>query len=218
MLVAAPHDRGQEDRMCDNARECEAARAQGFRKPAPAVDAFGGPVTPAVRIRPAREADLGRILDIHRAAFDTPTEAALVEALIAGGYATVSLVALADAVVVGHVLLSPGEIVGEGGETWPLLVLAPVAVEPSHQGQGIGSALVTAALHTARKAGARVVSVLGHPEYYPRFGFEEALPYGIHAPFPDVPSEAWMVAELDRRALDGVGGVVRYAPPFDGLV
>jgi putative acetyltransferase len=203
--------------MCDNGRECEAARAHGFRAKSRSSATFGGPVPPAVSVRPAREADLAHILEIHRAAFETPAEADLVETLITGGYDAVSLVAVTDAMVVGHVLLSPAEVVGDRDEPWPLLVLAPVAVLPSHQRRGIGSALVAAALETAHRAGARAVSVLGHPGYYPRFGFREALPLQVRAPFADIPQEAWMIAELEPRALDGVSGVVRYAPPFDGL-
>jgi putative acetyltransferase len=203
--------------MCDNARECEAARAQGFTRAADPEAAFAGPGATAVRVRQAREADLGRILEIHREAFDTISEADLVASLITGGYDTISLVAVTDAMVVGHVVLSPAEVVGERDEPWPLLVLAPVAVLPAYQRQGIGSALVAAALDAARESGARAVSVLGHPGYYPRFGFREALPLQVRAPFADIPQEAWMIAELEPRALDGVSGVVRYAPPFEAL-
>jgi putative acetyltransferase len=86
-------------------------------------------------------------------------------------------------------------------------------VLPDCQRLGIGSALVRHSLAAARQLGHRVVVVLGHAEYYPRFGFVPALPHGIEAPFP-VRDESWMVCELVPNALRGVSGTVHYAAPF----
>lgn len=198
--------------MCDNGRECAAARALGFGGDGPP----GRAVMPG-RVREARPSDLPRILEVHRAAFPTPVESDLVAALLEGGCAPVSLVALADAMVAGHVLLSLADVVDADRTARPVLALAPLAVAPASQGRGLGSELVTASLDTARSLGAPAVIVLGHPGYYPRFGFVEAMPLGIQPPFPEVPSEAWMVVETAPGGLEGLTGMVRYAAPFDSL-
>lgn len=199
--------------MCDNARECEAAKRQGFGSGSPRRETPGGTAS----VRGARPADAAAIRAVHESAFDTPAEADLVDELTAGGFAECSLVAVADAMVVGHVLLSRVEIGTAAGEATPALSLAPVAVRPAYQGRGIGSALVEAALECAVADGWGLVIVLGHPGYYPRFGFEPAGPRGIDPPWPDVPSEAWLLAELRPGAADGVAGTVSFPAPFDSV-
>ncbi|MBI3098214.1 MAG: N-acetyltransferase [Planctomycetes bacterium] len=98
----------------------------------------------------------------------------------------------------------------------PALALAPMAVRPGFQRRGIGSDLVRAGLDRASALGHRIVIVLGHPEYYPRFGFRPARPLGIEPPFL-VRDEVFMALELFPGALDGVRGTVRYPPVFDGV-
>jgi putative acetyltransferase len=93
------------------------------------------------------------------------------------------------------------------------LALAPVAVAPSRQGNGIGSALIRRGLEEARALGHTVVIVLGHAGYYPRFGFVPARALGIRAPFP-VNDESFMALALRPGGLDGVRGTVQYAAPF----
>jgi putative acetyltransferase len=205
--------------MCDNGRECAAAKAQGFAGPgADRFVALGAEGAPAgVAVRPSRPADLPAILAVHRSAFETDAEAHLVEALIASGDAVVSLVAVENAMVAGHVLLSTVSIEVPGESKQPLS-LAPVAVRPESQRIGIGSRLVEASLQAARDAGWPAVIVLGHPDFYPRFGFVPAVPLGILPPWPDVPEEAWMVAELSPGWLDGVSGTVAFPPPFDEVM
>jgi putative acetyltransferase len=93
----------------------------------------------------------------------------------------------------------------------PALALAPMAVLPAHQRRGIGSALVRRGLEICREQGARIVVVVGHPEFYPRFGFSAELARPLKSPFS---GEIWMAAELIPAALEGVTGKVAYPPPF----
>ena len=133
----------------------------------------------------------------------------LVDALRDGGYGRVSLVA-EDPGIVGHVLFSDLPIVTATG-TVSALSLAPVAVVPAAQRRGIGSALIRRGLDLCRERGHRIVVVLGHAEYYPRFGFSADLARPLRSPFH---GEHWMAMELTPGALTGLAGDVRYPPPF----
>src|SRR4051812_4691802 len=122
-------------------------------------------------IRPERPTDHDAIREVNRLAFGGEDEARLVAALRDGGYVRVSLVAEEGGRVVGHVLFGDLPIVTAGGTFQALaLTLAPLAVLPSHQRRGIGSLLVREGLRACREAGHRIVVVLGHPDFYPRFG------------------------------------------------
>ncbi|MEZ0480681.1 GNAT family N-acetyltransferase [Planococcus sp. SSTMD024] len=114
--------------------------------------------------------------------------------------------------LLGHILLTKAQIV-EGEKSRETLALAPVSVLPEHQGKGIGSALIGSALERAKELDFLSVIVLGHPGYYPKFGFEPAIRWNVHAPF-EVPEEAFMALELVPGALYSVSGVVRYADEF----
>jgi len=114
--------------------------------------------------------------------------------------------------VVGHILFSPLVIETKDGAV-AALALAAMAVRPEVQNQGIGSELVPEGLEWCRSLGHRIVVVVGHPDYYPRFGFSPARARGLEAPFP-VPDEAFLALELVPGALDGITGVVQYPPPF----
>lgn len=153
---------------------------------------------------------------IHRVnelAFGRSAEADLVDALRANGKAVLSLVAECDNEVVGHILFSPVTIESEKG-TFRALGLAPMAVLPEHQNLGIGSELVENALDVIRESEDEIaVVVLGHPEYYPRFGFVPASRFGLRSEY-DVPDEAFMALETRPGSLNGVSGTVRYAPEF----
>lgn len=124
-----------------------------------------------------------------------------------------SLVAVEDSRVVGHILFTRLAIETQDG-VFESLILAPVAVLPAFQGQGIGSGLVAEGLKACKKLGFKAVVVVGHPAYYPRFGFTSARAKGLDAPFP-VPDEAFMVQELVPGALDGVKGVIRLPKEFE---
>lgn len=162
-------------------------------------------------IRPETPADREAVRRVHRLAFGQGDEGVLVDSLRTEGYARVSLVAEAEGRVVGHILFSEVPILTDGG-TIPALSLAPVAVLPDCQRMGIGSALVRQGLEVCRTAGHRIVVVLGHPNFYPRFGFRASLAGPLSSAFGG--GEAWMAQELVPGVLTGVSGWVRYPPPF----
>ncbi|QWG34471.1 GNAT family N-acetyltransferase [Bacillus mycoides] len=118
----------------------------------------------------------------------------------------------ADGGIVGHIMLSKITI-EQDGTSVESLALAPVSVAPGHQKKGIGGKLIVAALEKAKELGFGSVVVLGHPEYYPKFGFKKASDWNIKAPF-EVPDEVFMVMELRENALQGVEGVVQYSSAF----
>jgi putative acetyltransferase len=166
-------------------------------------------------IRPEQPQDREAIGDVHRDAFGRSEEADLVDAL-RGSPAFIpelSLVAVApDGRVVGHVLFTR-IVVRDGPRAQPALALAPLAVLGSHQRRGVGAALTARGLERARELDHALVIVVGHPSYYPRFGFAAAGPHGIEAPFP-VDDAAFMACELTPGALAGLRGMVEYPPQF----
>jgi putative acetyltransferase len=166
-------------------------------------------------IRPEGPDDIPAIWRLNEAAFGRAAEADLVDALRRRGAVTLSLVAEENGQLVGHVLFSPVTIEAEQ-ETHTAVALGPLAVLPAFQGRGIGSQLVIAGLEACRYAGHGVVIVLGHPHYYPRFGFEPASRHGIRWD-RDVADDVFMVAELLPEELQDVRGVVRYQPEFNAV-
>ena len=167
-----------------------------------------------MRIRPETEADSAAVRAVNEAAFDTSAEADLVEALRRRNVSMVSLVAEVEGVVVGHILFSPVSLIEH--KDLDLAGLAPMAVVPDHQRKGIGSGLVRQGLARCKDLGFCAVVVVGHPEYYPRFGFAPASRYSLRSEY-DVPDEVFMVAELEYGALNGVSGLVRYDDAFAGV-
>jgi putative acetyltransferase len=170
---------------------------------------------PVVSIRPEGPADHAAIRAVDDAVFGQPAEGELVDALRRSAVFIPALSLVAEAEggeIVGHVLFTRLKVVEEA-VTHAALALAPMAVLPAWQGLGVGSALVRRGLADARGLGHSVVVVLGHPEYYPRFGFLRASRFDIRPPF-DAPDEAFMVLGLRPRALDPVRGVVEYPPEF----
>ncbi|OAJ73820.1 GCN5 family acetyltransferase [Brevibacillus sp. SKDU10] len=124
-----------------------------------------------------------------------------------------SLVALNQAKdIIGHILLSKIKIVG-GDNAVDSLALAPVSVAPEYQKKGIGSKLIHAALKSAKELGYHSVIVLGHKDYYPKFGFKPASLWNIQAPF-EVPDEVFMALEITDNSLENVQGVVHYSKAF----
>ena len=164
------------------------------------------------QVREEIEGDHAAVKRVLEAAFDGAQEASLVEALRRSGDTVISLVGVVDGEVVGHILFSPVTI----ERCDPPVVamgLAPMAVVPERQRAGIGSALVARGLDACRESGVALVVVLGHPEYYPRFGFVPAEMEGLRCEY-DAPPEAFMVLELQPGAAAGAGGTVRYRPEF----
>jgi putative acetyltransferase len=167
-----------------------------------------------VLIRPEREADEAAVHAVNAAAFETPVEANLVDALRRQAEPIVSLVAEDRGAIVGHIMFSPVTLTRH--PALRLMGLAPMAVAPAHQRQGIGSALVTAGLEQCRQLGNAAVVVLGHPAYYPRFGFSPSTRFGIGCEY-DVQEDAFMVIELQAGALRGASGTIHYHAAFSNL-
>ena len=168
-------------------------------------------------LRPEQPADHEAIGRLLTDAFGGPAEARLVELLrTSPAYIPdLALVAEVDGTVVGHILFTVVAVEDRpAGETTPALALAPMAVAPAHQRTGIGTALARAGLERAETRLEAAVIVLGHPDYYPRFGFRRASAFGIVPPWPDIPDEAFLVLPLP--AYTGrCRGVVVYPPAFD---
>jgi putative acetyltransferase len=166
-------------------------------------------------VRPERSEDYAAVRELLLAAFGPGSgEADLVDALRAVGdhMPDLCLVAVEGDAVVGHLFFSVARL-ASGDE---VLALAPMAVTPDRQRDGIGSRLVEDGLQRASATAFPLVVVLGHPGYYPRFGFEPAGAYGVRAPW-DVPAEAWMVLRLPAYRPEA-RGLVSYAAAFDAVV
>jgi len=166
--------------------------------------------TSEVSIRLEEPGDAAGIRETNELAFGAPFEARLVDAL-RGSADSISLVATIDERVIGHILFTP--ITMHPPATVRIAGLAPMSVRPTYQRQGVGSRLVEAGLEECRKRGYAAVVLVGHPDYYPRFGFVPGHAKGLECEFP-VPQEAFMVLELDAGALAGLTGLVRYRPEF----
>ncbi|HTG14512.1 MAG TPA: N-acetyltransferase [Blastocatellia bacterium] len=163
-------------------------------------------------IRAEQSEDHAAIRRVVELAFGQPNEADLVDALRKHAHPYISLVAVVDGQVVGHIFFSPVSI-ESGGDAFLAIGLAPMAVLPDYQNKGIGTELVQAGLRECRRLGHEVVVVLGHPKYYPRFGFVPASQRGIRSEY-DVADEVFMVAELTPGALKGRQGLVKYHSEF----
>ncbi|MGE0131202.1 MAG: GNAT family N-acetyltransferase [Blastocatellales bacterium] len=166
-------------------------------------------------IRPEKPEDIAAIRIVNEKAFGSSAEADLVDALRRNGKATLSLVAEEDGQIAGHILFSPVTIEAGGGELIGV-GLAPLAVLPEFQYRGAGSALVKHGLDCCREAGHRFAIVLGHPRYYPRFGFVPASSFGIKSKY-DTPGEHFMAIELLEGALRNQAGMAKYQPEFDEI-
>lgn len=164
-------------------------------------------------IRPEENRDITPIRRVEEIAFGQTGEARLVDALRSSKALLISLVAEVAGEVVGHIAFSEVTIESESART-PALGMGPMAVLPAHQGNGVGSKLVEAGLKICKKMRYPLVVVLGHPEFYTRFGFSPARTHGI-AWENKVPDEVFMVRELKPGALARISGTVRYHPEFN---
>lgn len=162
-------------------------------------------------IRPEAPADAWAVRRVNVDAFEGPDEAAIVERLHMEGLVLVSLVAVAGGIVVGHILFSRLPVL-VSGRSVDAVALAPMAVQPASQRRGIGSALVRAGVKRCRELDERLVVVVGHPAFYPRFGFSAGLATRLRAPFS---GESFMALELVPGAIEAFdGGHVRYPAAF----
>jgi len=164
-----------------------------------------------VIVRPEQSQDERAVRSVNLAAFETAAEANLVDALRQQARPLVSLVAQEGEEIVGHIMFSPVFLGGHAELN--LMGLAPMAVMPAHQRKGVGSALVRAGLQRCRALGVGAVVVLGHPRYYPRFGFQQSNRFRIASEY-DAPPEAFMVLELQPSYLSGSSGTVKFHAAF----
>ncbi len=161
-----------------------------------------------IEIRDERPSDIDAIREVNRQAFNQEQEGRIVDALRERGGALLSLVAVANGLVVGHVMFSPltvGPAIGAG--------LGPLAVLPACQRQGIGTQLVERGLEQLKDSGCPFVVVIGHPTFYPRFGFRAAAGYGLTCEW-DVSADAFMVAVLRPEFTGSLVGLARYRSEF----
>ncbi|MFC1993206.1 GNAT family N-acetyltransferase [Chloroflexota bacterium] len=163
-------------------------------------------------IRPETPEDETRIRHVNEEAFGQKEEGEIVEKLRNRGALTISFVAVQDGEIVGHIAFSP-VVIESGLPSFEAIALAPMSVLPAYQHKGIGSEMVRAGLEECHRLGHEIIVVLGHPDYYLRFGFVMAKPKGIDCEF-EVPEEAWMILELREGALAGRRGTVKFRPEF----
>lgn len=164
-----------------------------------------------MRIRPATQKDIESVLYVEGQAFGSEKEAELVRELLADPTARplISLLAFEDENPVGHILMTAAALEGAHSDA-KVMLLAPLAVLPGFQRRGVGAALTWDALARASKIDVDLVFVLGHPAYYPRYGFTPAGPHGFDTPYPiDAKhADAWMVTETKANTLDKLHGRV----------
>lgn len=183
------------------------------------VFAAGGPDPLPITIRLEAPGDEPGVRRVHEAAFPGPEEAGIVEEIRRAGPAGwQSIVALGvTGEIVGHVLLSPCPVEDDEGErVGEVLALGPIGVLPAAQFRGVGSALMTAAMSLAMARGVPAIVLLGHPAYYPRFGFVSARSCGLEPPAQAWPDAAWMARRLPAWTED-LRGTVRYPEAFEPL-
>ncbi len=167
-----------------------------------------------ITIRPEQRGDIAAIRRINEAAFGQQTEATLVDSLRNLYPDAVSIVAMEDQKILGHIFFSP-VLVSAASEVVQGMGLAPMAVLPERQSQGIGSMLVEAGIAAMRERKCPFITVLGHPKYYSRFGFMPASRHGLSCQWDGVPDEAFMVLLLDKHTMEGVSGVAKYGVEFN---
>ncbi|MBD0371022.1 MAG: N-acetyltransferase [Pyrinomonadaceae bacterium] len=161
-----------------------------------------------MEIREESPGDVAAIRDVNKRAFGQDQEGNIVDALRSNGAALLSFVATLNDQVVGHIMYSPitvGEVTGAA--------LGPMALLPEHQRQGIGSRLVEAGNRMLKETGCPFIIVLGHADYYPRFGFKPASAHGIKCEW-EVPDEVFMLLVLDEAKMQGVSGLAKYRHEF----
>ena len=163
-------------------------------------------------IREETPTDFEGVWELSAAAFETEVEANLVNLLRESDIFYISLVAEQNEKMIGHILFTPVALEGDNSGI-KLAGLAPMAVIPNLQKQGIGSRLVAEGIERCKSVGFDTIVVLGHPEYYPRFGFVPSVNYNIMSEY-DVPDEAFMILELTKGCLTGKQGKIKYHEAF----
>ena len=168
-------------------------------------------------ISPEKPEDIAAIRSLNELAFGRPQEAKIVDNLRNNCAGLLSLVAVVSDKIVGHILFSPAVIEGQHG-TLKGMGLAPMAVLPGMQRQGIGAQLVRKGIENLKTTHCPFIIVLGHARYYPRFGFEKASLYGVKCQWEGVPDEAFMICWLERSTMPPVSGFAKYRKEFEDAV
>jgi putative acetyltransferase len=168
-------------------------------------------------IRQETRGDIKGVHALNELAFGQPLEAAIVDKLRGNCDDLLSLVATENEKIVGHILFSPAEIEGLHGIIKGM-GLAPMAVLPDMQRQGIGTLLINKGIEELKKRRSPFIIVLGHHEYYPRFGFERASLCGIKCQWDGIPDEAFMILWLDKSKAGQVSGLAKYREEFNEAV
>lgn len=169
-----------------------------------------------INVRKEKESDISQVYDLNKTAFkqvafSQGVEADLVNKLRDAACDIISLVAVLENQVVGHIIFSPVEINNEVSG----MSLSTMAVLPKFQKKGIGSMLIKAGIEEVKKLKNSLIIVLGHPEYYPKFGFVAASKYGLKSKY-DVPDEVFMA--LSFKDIKWDNAVVKYRQEFDIFV
>ena len=168
-----------------------------------------------MKIRYEAPEDATGIRHVNEQAFAQKNEADLIDSLRGSNSLKLSLAAVEHDQIVGHIAFSPVMVESESS-SFQALGLGPMGVLPSHQNRGIGSQLVERGLNECENVGHGIVFVLGHPEFYGRFGFSPSKPYGLRSEY-DVPDDVFMVKEIRKGALSGRKGIVKYGPEFSSV-
>jgi len=167
-----------------------------------------------ITLREEQAKDIRAIRGLNEIAFGEPAEADVVDKLRQTCSELLSIVAVDGNEIVGHILFSPVTVESNDGIIRGM-GLAPMAVLPKHQRKGLGTALIERGLALLREQGCPFVIVLGHADYYPRYGFVPASRYGLKSQWEGVPDEAFMITVFDQDVLKGVQGVARYRDVFN---
>jgi putative acetyltransferase len=167
-----------------------------------------------IEIREEKKEDYDAVQIVNDRAFGAPEEGRIINILREVCQETLSLVAVLDEKIVGHIFFSPVTVDHEDTQVIGM-GLAPLAVLPEYQNQGIGSLLVKEGLRRIKQTDCPFIIVLGHINYYPRFGFERASIYGLKSQWDDVPDEAFMVLVLNKSVVARISGVAKYRSEFD---
>ncbi len=164
-------------------------------------------------IRKEQPEDIEKISKINSEAFETKTEANLVNTLRSSGIQYISLVYEENDEIIGHIFFTPVELEGDNSDI-RIMGLGPMAVTPKYQNKDIGSTLAKAGIELCKSEGIDAIVVLGHPNYYPKFGFEPSVKYGIKSEY-EIPDEVFMVLELKNNALIDKQGAIKYNEAFN---
>ncbi|TET36803.1 MAG: N-acetyltransferase [Planctomycetota bacterium] len=163
------------------------------------------------KVRRETNTDVEAVREINTLAFEGPSEARIVDSLRKNCSDILPLVAEVDGKIVGHILFSPA-VIEIGGNKINGMGLAPMSVLSEYRNKGVGGELINAGIK-ALKDTCPFIIVLGHADYYPRFGFERASKYGIRCEW-EAPDEAFMIIVFDKEKMKGVKGTAKYRPEF----